>query len=94
MNILAIDTSTDKITLGLAIGEKKAYYIGEKGCKRHNSALLECVDALLSSNGVTVGDIDVFGVVRGPGSFTGIRIGVATVNALAMGVGAKIVVAQ
>lgn len=91
MNILAIDTSTDAITLGLAIGDKKVYYTGEKGCKKHNSTLLQYIDDKLRKNGVSIRDIDVFGVVRGPGSFTGIRIAVATANALAMGVDAKIV---
>lgn len=91
MNLLAIDTSTDRITLGLSVGEKKDFFIGDKGCKRHNSTLLSAIDELLDRNKITVRDIDVIGVVCGPGSFTGIRIGVSTANALAMATQAKIV---
>lgn len=83
MKLLAIDTTTEKIIIGLYNEGKRSFFVGEKGSKRHNSALLTNIDNILSENCLSINDIDVFGVVSGPGSFTGIRIGVATVNALA-----------
>ena len=91
MNVLAIDTTTDKIVLALKKGDEEKYYVGTDGCKRHNAVLLEAIDRLLSDNGVKMNDIDFLCAVVGPGSFTGIRIGVATINALSMATGAKIV---
>lgn len=91
MNILAIDTSTDKIVLALRKGDANFFYVGEEGCKKHNAILLENVDSLLEQGNVQLKDIDVFCAVVGPGSFTGIRIGVATINAFAMSTGGKIV---
>lgn len=83
MKLLAIDTTTEKIIIGLYNDGEKAYFVGENGSKRHNSELLTNINDILNQNGINVKNIDAFGVVVGPGSFTGIRIGVATINALA-----------
>jgi len=53
----------------------------EKNLK-HNEYLLPCLDELLNEACLKVSDVDEFGVVVGPGSFTGIRVGVSTVKAL------------
>jgi len=91
LNVLCIDTTTEYIVMSLQKGEKKSFYISEKGCKKHNSILLTLVDTFLGDNDLSLADIDVFGVAVGPGSFTGIRVGVATVNAFALALGKKIV---
>jgi len=51
----------------------------------HSANLMPMVDQALTSAGVSLGDIDRFAVVTGPGSFTGVRIGVSTVKGLAHG---------
>ncbi len=91
MKVLCVDTTTDRIVLALYIDGNKAFFIGEKGCKKHNAVLLEEIDAILRENSVDINEIDYFGVCIGPGSFTGIRIGVATVNAFALALGRKAV---
>ena len=48
----------------------------------HSKTLLPMVDALLSGCGLTVGDMDLIAVAKGPGSFTGVRIGVAAAKGL------------
>ena len=53
----------------------------------HSETLLPMVEALLRRAGMTVRDVDVFAVATGPGSFTGVRIGTATVKGLAFGSG-------
>jgi len=51
--------------------------------RAHGGHLMVEVDALLRNNGVMVGDVNVFAASAGPGSFTGIRVGLSTVRALA-----------
>lgn len=53
----------------------------------HSETLLPMVESVLRCTGKTVDDIDLFAVSAGPGSFTGVRIGVATVKGLAFGKG-------
>ncbi len=52
--------------------------------KTHSQTLLPMMDALLKMTGIDIDDIDAFAVSGGPGSFTGLRIGSATVKGLAM----------
>lgn len=55
----------------------------------HSQTLLPMVESMLKSAGVTLGDIDLIAVSAGPGSFTGLRIGVAAVKGMAMGAGIR-----
>lgn len=51
--------------------------------KRHSVTLLPLLDALLEQHGIALDQVDVFAVDVGPGSFTGVRIGTSSINALA-----------
>ena len=51
----------------------------------HSEALMPAVDAAMRASGLTCADIDAFAAVAGPGSFTGVRIGVAAVKGLCFG---------
>lgn len=90
MKILAIDTSASAIGIGIYDGAYHAK-ITTPDPKSHNKNLLAEIDAFCRELGTSVRDMDYFGVVVGPGSFTGIRIGVATVNAFAMATKKKVV---
>jgi tRNA threonylcarbamoyladenosine biosynthesis protein TsaB len=80
--ILAFDTATDRATSALvADGE----VLGERVTRA--SALLEDVDALLRQAGARQADLDALALGTGPGSFTGIRIGLALARGLALGLG-------
>ncbi len=90
MTLLAIDTTSAVATAalfrdGALITEREA-----DAAKKHAQTLLPLIDALLEENGVTIGQIDRFAVDIGPGSFTGVRIGVSLVNALAFAAGRQI----
>ena len=55
-------------------------------CRRHaNVELVGTVEAALTDAGLTIADVDAFVVGRGPGSFTGVRIGISTAKGLACG---------
>jgi len=56
----------------------------------HSETLMPLIDKALSDAKITLNDVDKIAVSNGPGSFTGLRIGVATVKGLAMGAGKKV----
>jgi tRNA threonylcarbamoyladenosine biosynthesis protein TsaB len=82
---LALDTATDVATSALV-------WDGEVLGERRSRAVtvLEDVDALLRRGGVREAQLEGVAVGVGPGSFTGVRIGVATVRALAFGLGVPV----
>jgi tRNA threonylcarbamoyladenosine biosynthesis protein TsaB len=82
MLILAFDTATDVATSALVSdGEVQ----GERASRA--VTLLEDVDALLRQAGMHTGDVDALAVGIGPGSFTGVRVGLATARGLALALG-------
>lgn len=83
MRALGIDSTRSKLLIVLIDGDKAYKKLLNEGNKRHNSLLLPQIEQLLCENNLKIADMDCFCAVVGPGSFTGIRIGVATVNALA-----------
>lgn len=83
MRLLAIDTSTEYLTLAVMDGNKVSGRIHKKAAMRHSSLLVPMVDKVLEKSGLKIKDIDGFCIGAGPGSFTGLRIGVATVKAMA-----------
>ena len=83
MNYLAIDTSGTHLTIVLIKnGQIYSEFIPD-GNLKHSITLMPSVEKILDDNNVKVSEIDGFACVIGPGSFTGIRIGVSTVKALA-----------
>ena len=79
MLVLAFDTATDRATSALvADGE----LLGERSSRA--ATLLEDVDALLRQGGARPRDLDALAVGTGPGSFTGVRIGIAAARGLAL----------
>ena len=91
MRVLAIDTSSNVATVAvmedeLLLGE---YILNHK--KTHSQKIMTMIEQILSELELTVQDIDIFAAAIGPGSFTGLRIGVATVKALAHATGKPVV---
>lgn len=83
MKYLTIDTTTKVTALSLAEDER---LVGEgflHTTKTHSERIIPMLDQLLSAAGWTLQGLELIGVVRGPGSFTGIRIGIATAQGLA-----------
>ncbi len=83
MKYLTIDTTTKVTALSLAQNGK---LVGEGFLhtgKTHSERLIPMLEQLLLAADWKLGELDFIGVVRGPGSFTGIRIGIATAQGLA-----------
>ncbi|HEX2484159.1 MAG TPA: tRNA (adenosine(37)-N6)-threonylcarbamoyltransferase complex dimerization subunit type 1 TsaB [Myxococcota bacterium] len=83
--ILALETATLATSVALLRGEELVAEWTHVDARPHSERLLPAIDALLCGAGIAIGDVDAFAVSAGPGSFTGLRIGIATVKGLAFG---------
>ncbi len=83
MKILAVDSSASVASAAIAEGDKLICEFTLNHKKNHSEKLMPMIDELFQSAQLMPGDIDLFAVANGPGSFTGLRIGVATVKGLA-----------
>jgi tRNA threonylcarbamoyladenosine biosynthesis protein TsaB len=81
--ILSIETATLTGSVAMCKGDEVvAVHNGHDG-PSHSNTLLRTIESVLKDNGIQLSDIDLFAVAIGPGSFTGLRIGLATVKGLA-----------
>lgn len=89
--LLALDTATERTAVGLArLGDEQLEMFAAAVVDAPRAAmsrLLPMTESLLTTNGVTIAEVEGIIVGRGPGSFTGVRIGVATAKGLAHGLG-------
>lgn len=76
MNILAVDTSTPELGIGIIAGDSQEYAQRWKEIG-HSEPLFPRIGLALDQVGLESGEIDLLAVVSGPGSFTGLRIGMA-----------------
>lgn len=82
MKILAIDTTTKKASVSLKI-DNDVYTKSVDNEITHSEKLLPLIDDVLKEKNIAINEIDKLAVVQGPGSFTGVRIGIATIKAIA-----------
>jgi tRNA threonylcarbamoyl adenosine modification protein YeaZ len=84
MLILAADTSLPIFSVALLRDATLIGAVALEGKSSRNEKLLPAVDWLLTESGTDRHAVDLFAVTRGPGSFTGVRIGLATIQGLAL----------
>lgn len=82
--ILALDTATEACSVAL-LHQGKTTFIDELSPRTHTQRILPMVDELLTQAGISVQQIDVLAFGRGPGSFTGVRVGVGIAQGVALG---------
>lgn len=87
MKLLAIDTSGPVCGVAILTEAGIAYECAAVNKLTHSTNLMPMVEAAFAATGLTVQDMDRIAVVTGPGSFTGVRIGVSTAKGLAHGAG-------
>ena len=85
MKILALDSTANTSTVAVLEDEKLLSLYTANIKNTHSETLLPMVKSVLETLKLSVDDIDAFAVSEGPGSFTGVRIGVATIKGLAFG---------
>ncbi|MCD5415402.1 MAG: tRNA (adenosine(37)-N6)-threonylcarbamoyltransferase complex dimerization subunit type 1 TsaB [Clostridiales bacterium] len=90
MKILALDTSSPATTVAILEGEKLVAEYTINNINTHSQKLMPMIAEIIKSCKWRPEDIDVFGVSLGPGSFTGLRIGIATIKAMAQSLNKKV----
>ncbi len=91
MKILAIDTSALTATAAILADGKLVGEISTTTALNHSVTVMPMIDELLKKVNMDISEIDLFACSEGPGSFTGLRIGIGTVKGLAYGLGKKVV---
>ena len=91
MNLLVIDTSTDQPALGLVTDDGRTHVAPGEGCRRHGRDLIPALRDLLTAASLPVTGLDVIAVGLGPGSYTGLRIGLTAARILAYAASAEFV---
>lgn len=86
-NFLAIDTSSKYLTVLAVKGERVVLRHNPDCALKHSVVLMDEIDAALKEAELTPSECDFFCAVTGPGSFTGIRIGISTAKGFAVGTG-------
>jgi tRNA threonylcarbamoyladenosine biosynthesis protein TsaB len=85
MKILSIDTATESATCAVLDDKRLLGEIVFNYKKQHSVILMEIIDSLLKNLKLDITDMDGFVVSKGPGSFTGLRIGASLVKGLSQG---------
>lgn len=90
MKILSIDTSSSKFSIAIAKYKKIVDTFESDSINQHSTELVPRISDLLKKNSLKITDIDIFCVGIGPGSFTGLRVGAATMKGFAFALQKKI----
>lgn len=85
MIILSVDSSSKVATAALMKDGNLLGEINLNDKREHSVILMTIIQQLLEANDLTISDIDGYVVSKGPGSFTGLRIGMATIKGLSFG---------
>ncbi len=83
MKILALDTATQSCSVAVTNNEALCAELTALKNQTHSKHLMQMIDSVLSIAGFRVDDLDGLAVTIGPGSFTGLRIGISTIKGLA-----------
>lgn len=82
--ILAVDTATENCSVALMVGDQ-VFARSEVAPRDHTKKVLPMVDEVLKEAGLTLAELDAIAFGQGPGSFTGVRIGIGIAQGLAFG---------
>ncbi len=85
MKILSLDCATQSATCAILDDNNVLGEITFNLKKQHSQILMPMIDDLFKNTQMSISDIDAFVASKGPGSFTGLRIGMATIKGLSQG---------
>lgn len=85
MFILGVDTTTDYLSVAVCEDAAMCAETTFRAGRTHAERLVDAIDQTLNRAGISLSELDLLAVAHGPGSFTGLRIGVSTMKGLALG---------
>lgn len=91
MRLIALETATEACSAALSIDGDVRWLLEREAARRHGELLLEQVQRLLAEAGLTPAQLDAIAVGRGPGAFTGVRLGLGVAQGLAFAAGIPVV---
>ncbi|MGC8846098.1 MAG: tRNA (adenosine(37)-N6)-threonylcarbamoyltransferase complex dimerization subunit type 1 TsaB, partial [Candidatus Hydrogenedens sp.] len=91
MRVLSADTSTDVNTVAILSDNELLGEISINAGKRHSERLVSLIDTLLTEVQISIDDIHLLAISIGPGSFTGLRVGLSTWKGIALAKGLPLV---
>ena len=91
VKILAIDTATTSCSVAILDAGTLCAEITMRKGQTHSKHLMATIDSALKMANFSMNELDGFAVTIGPGSFTGLRIGISTIKGLALAVGKPVV---
>ncbi len=83
MNVLALDTATPQVSVAVAVDGRRKAELAVVANQKHGELLAPAIEHITRLAGISLQDVDLVAVDTGPGLFTGLRVGVATAQALA-----------
>jgi tRNA threonylcarbamoyladenosine biosynthesis protein TsaB len=89
--ILAIDTATSHCSVALGIPGEEIHEVNQQTERRHNEILPDLISSLFQKSGSNWKNLDAIAVSIGPGSFTGLRVGVSFAKGAALGLGVPLI---
>jgi tRNA threonylcarbamoyladenosine biosynthesis protein TsaB len=89
--VLAIETATDSVSVAVGEGARTLGEVRLDGSRRHAEQLVPAIRYLCHELDVELGRVAVIGVGRGPGLFTGLRVGVTTARVMAQALGVPVI---
>lgn len=91
IRVLAFDTTTDSGSVALLDHDRLMGEYLFSGARAHSERLLIMIDRLLADSGCSMAAIDLIAVSLGPGSFTGLRVGISTAQGMALAAGKAVI---
>ena len=91
MKILALDTSGTNCSVSIIDEDKVIADFNLNTGLTHSQTLMPLIDSMCKFSEIDLKDIDVFACSIGPGSFTGLRIGIATIKGFALSLNKKVI---
>jgi tRNA threonylcarbamoyladenosine biosynthesis protein TsaB len=90
MHVLGVDTATHRASVAV-VADGRTLAESNVESRSHAASIVPLIDDLLREAGCTVEDLDVIAVSAGPGSFTGLRVGLSVAKGIACATGARVV---
>ena len=92
MKLLAVETATTRLSVALLDGKQAVARVDKEAEGQHAKHLIPAIDHVLRASGLTLPELQGLAVSIGPGSFTGLRVGLATVMGFRMVTGLPLAV--